>query len=139
MTQKIIPLWKCRAADRAVGRWRAGARGYQPVAAVLLSFHAWRMRRAQTLCVGAACCDAAPGCRGQLAAAAFDVADEISDRTDLIGFIVGDFHAKSILDSDHQFETVEPGGPEIFGEVRVVDHVLDRDPQVLGDKSTDFP
>ena len=61
------------------------------------------------------------------------MADEISDRTDLIGFIVGDFHAKSILDSDHQFETIEPGGPEIFGEVRVVDHVLDRDPQVLGD------
>src|SRR5262247_1257295 len=65
------------------------------------------------------------GCRRQLAAATFDVADEIADRTDLIGFIIGDFHAESILDRDHQFESVEPVGPEIFGEVRVVDHVLD--------------
>jgi hypothetical protein len=67
------------------------------------------------------------------------VADEIADRTDLIGFIVGDFHAESILDRDHQFEAVEPVGPEIFGEVRVVAHVLDRDPQMLGDESANFP
>src|SRR5262245_53511513 len=67
------------------------------------------------------------------------MADEIADRTDLIGFIVGDYHAESILDRDHQFESVEPVGPEIIGEVRVVADVLDRDVQMLGDESADFP
>ena len=54
-----------------------------------------------------------------LAARVLNMADEIADDIDM--FVVGEFYASEfILDRDHQFESVEPIGPEIVSEVRFI-------------------
>jgi hypothetical protein len=56
-----------------------------------------------------------------LAARVLNMADEIADDIDMLDIVVGDFYASEfILDRDHQFESVEPIGPEIVSEVRFI-------------------
>jgi hypothetical protein len=69
----------------------------------------------------------------------FDAPDEICHHVHLIHIVVRDFHAHELVfDRDHQFNAIEPVGPEIVGEVRVIRDTFDRHPQMLGNERTDL-
>ena len=69
----------------------------------------------------------------------FNVADEISDDFDLVGIVIRDLQAaESVFDHDHQFKTIEPVGPEIVYEVRLIGHTFDVYVQMLGNESADL-
>jgi hypothetical protein len=63
-----------------------------------------------------------------LIAHAFDMADQVADDIYLVDIAIGDFHVgKLVLDHDHQFQPVEPVGPQIISEVRFIRDTLDVD------------
>src|SRR5215467_13564028 len=64
----------------------------------------------------------------------FKDADEIADGFDP----VDDFNAEPIFDHDHQFEPVEPVGPEILAEVRFIRDAFGVYPQMLGNEVADL-
>jgi hypothetical protein len=67
---------------------------------------------------------------------AFHVTDEVADDFDLVDIVIRDLHADELIfDRYHQFKTIEPVGPEIFGEVRFIRDTLDIDAQMLGNDS----
>jgi len=69
----------------------------------------------------------------------FDEADEIADDLDLVDVGLGDLQsAESVFNHDHQFKTIEPVGPEISNEVRVIGHTFEVHVQMLGDESSDL-
>ena len=65
---------------------------------------------------------------------AFNKADEIADSLYLIGVVVRnlDVH-EAIFDHHHQFEAIEPVGPEVVREVRFIRNAFDIESQVVGD------
>src|SRR5262245_3094722 len=65
----------------------------------------------------------------------FKDADEIADGFDPIDDIVPDFNAEPIFDHDHQFEAVEPVGPEILAEVCFIGDALGVYAQMLGNEA----
>ena len=68
-----------------------------------------------------------------------DVTKQIADHLDLVGLVIGDFHPDElILDCDHQFNTVEPVGSEIIGEVRFIRDPFEVDAQMRSNESTDL-
>src|SRR5262245_40094220 len=68
----------------------------------------------------------------------FKDADEIADGFDPIDDIVPDFNAEPIFDHDHQFEAVEPVGPEILAEVCFIRDALGVYAQMLGNEVADL-
>src|SRR5262245_3148908 len=68
----------------------------------------------------------------------FKDADEIADGFDPIDDIVPDFNAEPIFDHDHQFEAVEPVGPEILAEVCFIGDALGVYAQMLGNEVADL-
>src|SRR5262249_60000631 len=64
-------------------------------------------------------------------------ADEIADNFHPIDDIVRDFNPELILDCDHQFESVEPVGPEIGEKVCLVRHKFEVDVEILGNETAD--
>jgi hypothetical protein len=74
-----------------------------------------------------------------LAARVLNMADEIADDIDMLDIVVGDFYASEfILDRDHQFESVEPIGPEIVSEVRFIRDKFEIHAKMLGNESADI-
>ena len=74
-----------------------------------------------------------------LIAHAFDVADQVADDIYLVDIAIGDFHVgELVLDHDHQFQPVEPVGPQIISEVRFIRDTLDVDAQMVGNDSADI-
>src|SRR5262245_53769623 len=65
---------------------------------------------------------------------AFDAAHEIADDLDLIGIGRDLDVGELILDQDQQFQAVEPVGPEIVTQVRLVGDAADLDVQMFGDQ-----
>src|SRR5215813_12086524 len=68
----------------------------------------------------------------------FKDADEIADGFDPVDDIIADFNAEPIFDHDHQFEPVEPVGPEILAEVRFIRDAFGVYPQMLGNEVADL-
>jgi hypothetical protein len=69
----------------------------------------------------------------------FNVADEIANAFNLIGFTVHEFHAgKLIFDQYQQFQTIKPVGPQIVNEVRFVSDKPDIDAEMRGNKRADL-
>src|SRR6266516_5008262 len=69
----------------------------------------------------------------------FDVAYEIAHDLDVIDIVLRDLQtAESVFDHDHQFKMIEPIGPEVTNEVRVVGHPFDVHAQMLGDEGPDL-
>jgi hypothetical protein len=74
-----------------------------------------------------------------LVAYAFDVADQIADDIYPVDIVIRDFHIDElILDHDHQFQTVEPIGPQIISEVCFIRYTFDVDAQMVGNESADI-
>jgi hypothetical protein len=69
----------------------------------------------------------------------FNAPDEICNHVHLLHVVVRDFYARELVfDRDHQFNPIEPVGPEIVSEVRVIRDPFDLDPQMLGDERADL-
>jgi len=67
-----------------------------------------------------------------------DEADKIADSLHPINGIVRDFDPELIFNRHHQFEAIEPIGPEISEKMRLVRHTFEVDVQTLGDEIADL-
>jgi hypothetical protein len=70
---------------------------------------------------------------------AFNEADKVADSQHLVSDVVRDLDAgELIFDRYHQFETIEPVGPEIIGEVCFIRNTVSGYPQTIGNQVADL-
>jgi len=65
---------------------------------------------------------------------AFNEADEIADRLDMIDLTIRDLdRSESIFDGHHEFDTIEPISAEIVDKVSFIHDAFELDAQAIGD------
>jgi hypothetical protein len=70
---------------------------------------------------------------------AFNETDKVADGQHLVRDVVRDLDAgELIFDRYHQFETIEPVGPEIIGEVCIIRNTVSGYPQTIGNQVADL-
>jgi hypothetical protein len=70
---------------------------------------------------------------------AFNEADKVADSQHLVSDVVRDLDAgELIFDRYHQFQTIEPVGPEIIGEVCFIRNTVSGYPQTIGNQVADL-
>ena len=62
-----------------------------------------------------------------------DILDRVRDGANLLGGVVGDFHAELFLEGHHQFDDIKAVGTKIIDEAGVFSDLLGLDAQVLDD------